>query len=1084
MQTIPVVDDRVAGPELNLSERLQSIVIVWQGAERGQALADLHEQCKVIAGSVTIGVLPARLVFVQDLDATLLREALKQQQIRANVRFRVPPIGRFDAALVPFGTGSTPADRWLLILDEGLAPHEQVALYAHGLAHLLLNRGMLNLGQRPALDPRDGYGHADTLGELRLLETTHSPVNTRVLETYPRLAALLNPVADLPLSYSRASGLKEKLTYWGWKGKLVVNPYEFTDGRVYVSGDSIRRGPRLRADVLLRAETSLPIALVRARRRDESLEDAIQRLEEQGKQRLLLPFAYLVEDDGTVCELDWTENNEGCRRTQSRIPSREELLHRWLTALGLDDDNAHRSLTNPYNTSSGRRLRYYQEAAVNRTVAAFLQAKRDRRLPRILLTMATGTGKTFVAFQIVWKLKQARAAGNVLFVTDRDFLLGQAMDNDFAPFGEARVRVRGEVRTARDIVFTTYQAIADEQNGGGVYRRYSRDFFDLIIIDECHRGSAQDDSNWRAILDHFAGAIHIGLTATPLRTDNVQTYQYFGDPVAAYSLREGISDGFLAPYRVLRVLIGETVEQSIVGHTERPLDMPMASHEPLVPASVLVANTDVIARHIAAHLRETGPMAKTIVFCVDQQHAQDMRLALERECADMVERFPGYVERIVSDEGEDGKRALGRFGTPDEKLPVIVTTSKLLSTGVDIPTCQNIVLARPVGSIVEFKQIIGRGTRLFPPQKTWFTIVDYAGATHHFFDQEFDGDPETVDVVHLTLEPSPDKVAGPERGAAALEYVAVEDRNGGDSQTSASGTRPDRSPAEPRAVHEWRQLSGEVMPDGEPATDGIERSVPSVDVLSEPAEYPIVGLQKNRTRTAGDAGPSHVEDSTGTTDTARSQASPAVEPATAQPIPLTDDIPTRRTGSRTFAVRGEHLYELAPDGKTLRPLANYAVYARDALESLRTTPEDLRQRWLREEQREEILGTLRDSGIDLRDLAGVLLQQDADPLDLILHLVSGTPVKSRRTRADQLRQRHADFFDRSSPEARAILGAILEKYVRGEVQEEKDVNDMELLKVPPLSQEGTLMELVTRLGGGDQARAALREMQRLLYEEE
>jgi len=303
VQTMPVADSTDASVERDLCERLQNIVTGWQGAERGQVLSDLHNHCKIVVGSVKAGVLPARLDFVRNLDATSLREALKQHRIRAEARFRVPPIGRFDAALVPAGPRGAPADRWLLILDDALSPHEQVALYGHCLAHLLLNRDMLSLGQRPPLDPRDGYSHADTLSELRLLETIRSPVNTRVLETYPRLAALLNPVADLPLSSSRVSGLKEILASWGWKGPLVASPYEFTDGRIYVSRDSIRRGPKLRCDVLLRAEASLPIAVVRARRGDESLEDAICRLEEQAQGRLLVPFAYLVEENRAAIRL-------------------------------------------------------------------------------------------------------------------------------------------------------------------------------------------------------------------------------------------------------------------------------------------------------------------------------------------------------------------------------------------------------------------------------------------------------------------------------------------------------------------------------------------------------------------------------------------------------------------------------------------------------------------------------------------------------------------------------------------------------------------------------------------------------------
>lgn len=1075
VQTMAVPDTTEADPESNLSERLQGIVTGWQGAERGQALGDLHQQCQDVAAFLKTAVLPSRLVVVPNLDGASLREALKQQRIRGDVRFRVPPIGRFDAALVPVGPANKPADRWVFALGTGLSPREKVALYAHALAHLLLNQDTLNLGLRPPLNPRDGYVHADTLEELRLIDSTRSPVNARVLDTYPRLASLLHPVADLPLSSTRVTSPREKLAAWGWKGSLVVSPYEFTDGRVYVSGDTIRRGPTLRADALLRAEASLPIAVVRARRGDEGLDQALQRLEEQAR-RLLLPFAYLVEDDGTVHELE-TGGTEVPWQIRRDIPARNELLHRWLDVLGLDDERARTALTYPYNISSGRKMRYYQESAVNRAVAAVLQARDGKRAPRVLLTMATGTGKTYVAFQIVWKLKRTRSVSNVLFLTDRDFLLGQAMDNDFAPFGDARSRIRGEVETARDVLFATYQAIADEDGRPGLFRRYPRDFFDLVIIDECHRGSAQDESNWRSILDHFDGAIHIGLTATPLRTDNVRTYRYFGEPVAIYSLRDGISDGFLAPYRVRRVLMSDPDSPEDGGHGHAQLDIvAVASNEPLVPASFLVANTDVIARHIAAYLRETDPMAKTIVFCVDQQHAQDMRHALRRECAATVERYPGYIERIVADEGEDGKRVLGRFGTPDEKLPVIVTTSRLLTTGVDVPTCKNIVLARPVSSMVEFKQIIGRGTRLFPPGKTWFTIVDYAGATHHFFDPEFDGDPETVDVTRLQPEPA----ANAEPAAVQVDVATERQSQGGEDVVEAGPIEAVHG-TDGTMVRAVREHGGPLDEDGsDRPLETSDRG--EVETPEEPIEYPMVGGKKERTHGTADDESQASEQATLGSNLGTGAPRPS-ESSTVTPIPLTPGTPLRQVAGRSLSIRGEYIYELAPDGKTLRPLANYAEYASDALASLRTTPSDLRQRWSHEEQREEILGTLRDAGIDLRELARVLRQPDADPLDLLSHVTAGTPVRSRQARAERLRQRHAAFFDRFPPEVRAILEAVLEKYVRGEVQEEKDVNDVGLLKVPPLSQQGTLMELVTRLGGGDTARAALQEMQRLLYED-
>ena len=462
---------------------------------------------------------------------------------------------------------------------------------------------------------------------------------------------------------------------------------------------------------------------------------------------------------------------------------------------------------------AGHYPRYYQEAAINRAVAAVLQARRGLRAARLLLTLATGTGKTKIAFQIAWKLKRVRVVKNIMFLTDRDYLLTQAMDNEFAPFRDARARIRGVLKTAQDVFFTTYQALAGSESSTPLYKRYPKDYFDLIIVDECHRGSAQDDSNWRKILEYFDSAVQIGMTATPLRDDNIDTYSYFGRPLVVYSLRQGISDGYLAPYRVRRVLTDrveeeeEEAETLAEGHEPEP---PADKQEPvacessdeadaepairLESSAAMVARTDVIAAHLARKLRETDTRAKTIVFCVDQEHARLMLEALEREFPAEIESFKArgenYIERIVSDEGADGKRALGKFSDSEKDAPVIVTTSKLLSTGVDMPPCKNIVIARPIGSIVEFKQIIGRGTRLDEPHKMWFTIIDYAGTTKHFYDPEFDGDPQFIELDNLndTNEWAPGEETGGEPPAQAASP-------GDSASTSSSADGVDTSPA-------------------------------------------------------------------------------------------------------------------------------------------------------------------------------------------------------------------------------------------------------------------------------------------------
>ena len=885
------------------------------------------------------------------------------------------------------------------------------------------------------------------------------------------------------------SDLRQRLGEVGWRGQFVQSPYVFTDGRVFLSGTSIRRGQRLRLDALLRAEASLPIAAVQTLRSGESRTEAEQRLIEYAHNRLQLPFAYLIEDNGAIQEFDWTEGIQAVRTMRTALPRREELLKRWTAALGLTDEGARQELGFPYQAGA-HRPRYYQEAAINRAAIAVLQARRGLRQPRVLLTLATGTGKTKVAFQLVWKLKRARAIRKVLFLADRDYLVGQAMDNEFAPFGDARHRIGGAANTSRDILFATYQAIAGDEQRRGLYQDYPRNFFDLIVVDECHRGSASEESNWRSILEHFEGAVQVGMTATPLRNDNVETYAYFGDPVYSYSLRAGISDGFLAPYRVRRLLMGATAEDEAHKQRGEASDedgqSQAASPDVEETPQSLRERTGVIAEHLASYLRRTDALARTIVFCVDQEHAHRMREALECRLPDMAARYDDYVERIVSDEGAEGKRALGRFSTPDERTPAIVTTSKMLSTGVDVPTCKNVVLARPIGSMVEFKQIIGRGTRLFPPDKTWFTIIDYAGATRLFFDHDFDGDPELVEVETLVpVRPAADETTEASSGGAS---------NGADPVAPPVETP---SAPEPSAVA-GQERGAEQDRTEAPANDVAVVTPPETKVDAEEAEVPVSSAGKP----VGDPSAMAVTDEqTGNEGSAvdgdvdpKGQNNGAKNGAASRGIgeggerstgaeghkPVVDNAPVTITPARdgrTIKVVGEIVYELGPDGTTLRTLS-YSDYTRSALQGLVTTPAELGARWLRPEQRAEIRDRLMEEGVDFEALAASLRMPDADPFDLLLKIALGQQAMTRRGRAEKLRREHGDFFRRYGPPAREILNAVLEKYIAGEAP---DVSDTQLLRVPPLSERGTFMELANRFGGGQFLRNALKEMHSLMY---
>ena len=453
-----------------------------------------------------------------------------------------------------------------------------------------------------------------------------------------------------------------------------------------------------------------------------------------------------------------------------RFPSPGELWGRYRRNVGLTDDQQAERLITPFRALPGMRPHYYQDIAVNRTVQAIL---RDQR--RMLLCMATGTGKTLTAFQICWKLWSSRwnrtgehRRPKILYLADRNILIDQPKDGTFSAFGDARYKIEnGEISKGREMYFAIYQAIAQDERRPGLYREFARDFFDLVIVDECHRGSARDESRWRDILEYFEPAYQLGMTATPLREDNRDTYRYFGNPIYTYSLRQGIDDGFLAPYRVYRIVT--TVDATGWRPTKGELDrygreIPDDEYQTkdFEKTVALRARTEAIAKHLNGFLRKTDRHAKTIVFCVDQEHADEMRRALANLNSDLVRADPNYAVRITSDEGQIGRGHLGRFQDVESDSPIIVTTSQLLTTGVDVPTAKNIVLARVIGSMIEFKQIIGRGTRVRDDyDKLYFNILDYTGsATRLFADPDFDGDPvieieETPDGETVITEPLP-----------------------------------------------------------------------------------------------------------------------------------------------------------------------------------------------------------------------------------------------------------------------------------------------------------------------------------------
>ncbi len=538
----------------------------------------------------------------------------------------------------------------------------------------------------------------------------------------------------------------------GWEQSRFREEVNLTDGRVVVRGQMAARvrnpdargGPK-RADYVLYGRGNVPIAVVEAKQARYSVGHGMQQALIYAEM-LDAPFAFSSNGQGFLLH-----DRTGLTRPIERelaihdFPSLEVLWALYRQWRGIEDDAAIRLVEQPYHTDgSGREPRYYQRVAINRAIEAIARGQQ-----RVLLVMATGTGKTYTAFQIIWRLWKAKAKKRILFLADRNILIDQTMQQDFAPFGEVMHKVSNrEVRKNYEIYLALYQAVTGREEWKQIYRQFPSDFFDLIVVDECHRGSAADDSAWREVLGYFGNATHVGLTATPKETKEVSNINYFGEPVYTYSLRQGIDDGFLAPYKVIRIAtdvdaVGYTPEKGKVDKLGQAVEPRQYNTKDFDRTLVLEKRTQLVASKVWEYLKATDPMAKTIVFCDDQDHAERMR-------QELVKLIPAaasnrrYVMRITGDDTE-GKAQLSYFIDNDEPYPVIATTSKLLTTGVDAKTCKLIVLDQTINSMTEFKQIIGRGTRLREDyQKLYFTIMDFKGATRLFADPAFDGDPEVI----------------------------------------------------------------------------------------------------------------------------------------------------------------------------------------------------------------------------------------------------------------------------------------------------------------------------------------------------
>jgi type I restriction enzyme R subunit len=519
----------------------------------------------------------------------------------------------------------------------------------------------------------------------------------------------------------------------------------FTKGQVIVRGKTVSRGVAKKADYLLFYKANIPLGVLEAKDNNHSVGAGMQQALEYAE-ILDIPFAYSSNGDAFL-EHDRTATGGTVTREipLDQFPTPGELWARYCKAKGSTPEQEAIAVQEYYDDGSGKVPRYYQIIAINRTVDAIACGEK-----RILLVMATGTGKTYTAFQIIWRLWKSGAKKRILFLVDRNILADQTKTNDFKPFGQAMTKITNRtVDKAFEIYLCLYQAVTGTEEEQNIYRQFSPDFFDLVIIDECHRSSAADDAAWRKVLQYFSSATQIGLTATPKETKEVSNIEYFGDPLYTYSLRQGISDGFLAPYKVVRIGLDKDLDgwRPELGQTDK--------HGQLIEDReynikdfdrnlILEKRTEVVAAKVTEFLKGTDRFAKTIIFCENIDHAERMRQALVNANPDLAAANNKYVMRITGD-NDEGKAQLDNFIDPESTYPVIACTSRLMSTGVDAQTCHLIVLDRRIASMTEFKQIIGRGTRINEDYgKLFFTIMDFRQATALFADPDFDGPPVQV----------------------------------------------------------------------------------------------------------------------------------------------------------------------------------------------------------------------------------------------------------------------------------------------------------------------------------------------------
>ena len=744
----------------------------------------------------------------------------------------------------------------------------------------------------------------------------------------------------------------------------------FTAGRIKVWGKLVARGKPKRADYILYYKPNIPIALVEAKDNNHNVGAGMQQAVDYAS-TLDIPFVYSTNGDAFL-ERDRTKTKGAIEReiALDKFPSPGELWTRYQSGRFIAKEKEKMVTQDYYSDSSGKTPRYYQAVAINRTIEAIASGQN-----RILLVMATGTGKTYTAFQIIWRLWKAGIKKRIVFLADRNILVDQTRINDFKPFGGAMTKITNrKVDKSYEIYLSLYQAVTGTEEEMNIYKQFSPDFFDLIIVDECHRGSAAEDSAWRQILEYFESATQIGMTATPRETQYISNIDYFGKPVFTYSLKQGIEDGFLAPYKVIRIdidkdLTGWRPEEGKRDKYGKLIEGRTYNQRDFDRTLVLEKRTELVAKRVTEFLKKTDRFAKTIIFCEDIDHAERMRQALVNENSDLVAVNDKYIMRITGDEPL-GKAELDNFIDPESRYPVVVTTSKLLTTGVDVQTCKLIVLDQRIESLSLFKQIIGRGTRIQDDYgKYYFTIMDFKKATELFADPEFDGEPVQI------YEPKPDDPVTP-----------------GDDEKGNEGDDID---------------------------EGEDIIIDTEDSDKEAGRVKYV----------------------------------------------VDDVSASIVAER-------HQYYDA-DGKLITE--SLRDYTRKTVRRDYASLDRFLKKWTETERKETIISELEGHGLHFTDLSEEV-GKGYDAFDLICHIAFDQPPLTRRERAENVRKQN--YFSKYSDKAKKVLAALLDKYAETGIESLEDIG---VLKVEPIKQLGTPLEIIKLFGGKKQYEQAIRELEKEIY---